>query len=392
MASSALADAVIRMDLKSRGFRAFRDYLIDYTQSHRFQSLLLATKKLKADLGAVRYCLLIMDNSVQVRRYEGEANYSVHVEAIFEKFKQGAVEDYRIEFPIQPSMNHVEAGILDLVAHLYPDEFSDLDTYYTQNQDYLDEILGAFDREVQFYIAYLEFIARLKQTGLSFCYPQLSKQKEIYNDEGFDLALAYKLMNENRCVVCNDFYLQGEERIFIVSGPNQGGKTTFARAFGQIHYLASLGCPVPGRKAQLFLFDTIFTHFEKEEDIKNLQGKLQDDLVRIHTIFDHATPDSLVIINEIFASTTLKDAVYLGQRIIEKIHLLDLLCVCVTFIVELALFSEKTVSLISTVAPENPALRTYEIVRQPADGVAYAQSITEKYHLTYQQIKERIPS
>ena len=390
-AVNCLAHDLSRADLKSRGLLAFREYLANYAQSNTFTLLLTETMKLLKDLHSVKYCLLIKGDSVQVRKYESGIDYSAEVEETFAKFKQGAVKDYQVEFSDGLGMNHVEARVLDFVAKLYPDIFSSLDDYCAKNANYLIEPMGIFDREIQFYIAYLEYVARFRRAGLKFCYPQISREsKEVFNYGGFDLALANKLLNENSLIVCNDFHLRDRERIFVVSGPNQGGKTTFARTFGQLHYLASLGCPVPGQEARLFIFDKVFTHFEKEERINNLRGKLEDDLVRIWDILNQATPNSIIIMNEIFTSTTLKDAVFLGKRIMEKIIEKDLLCVFVTFIVELASLSEKTVSLVSTVAPENPALRTYKIVRSPADGLAYALSIAEKYRLTYDYLKERL--
>jgi DNA mismatch repair protein MutS len=377
----------------SSGLHAFLDYLKAYANGHEFQVTKQEEARIRDALAQVRYSILIKGNAVTVRKYAGEIDYSEDVQKTFEKFKQGKVKSHSTDMRDSPDMDHVEANVLDFVARLHPEVFGPLEDFCSAHASFLDPVIERFDREVQFYVAYLEHIARLKSTGLSFCYPQmLDTSKEIRSIEGFDLALAEKLRREEARIVCNDFYLEGSERIIVVTGPNQGGKTTFSRTFGQLHYLAAVGWPVPGRQAGLFLFDQIFTHFERQEDMKNLRGKLHDDLFRIHRILGRATTRSIIIMNEIFSSTSLKDALYLSQKVMGRIMDLDALCVYVTFIEELSCLSAQTVSMLSEVQHDAIASRTFKVLRRPADGRSYALSLACQYRLTYDQLTERIGS
>ena len=387
----SLAEGLAGAKLQSRGFQALLEYLRQHVQSQEFSSLVAETRSLLEDLAEIRYTLHIRGNHVRVGRYEGEADFSVEVEETFAKFRRGAAKSYLAKLDEWPQLNHVEAQILALVARLHPDVFGSLAAYCNRHRDFLDRTIGRFDREVQFYLAYLEYIEPLKAAGLEFCYPEVSAQsKDVGGLRTFDLALASKLVGEGSAVVGNDFQLSDAERILVITGPNQGGKTTFARMVGQLHHLAGLGLPVPGAEARLFLPDRLFTHFEREEELATLRGKLEDELIRVHEILAEATGDSLIVMNESFTSTTLADALFLGTELIGRLRDLDALCVYVTFIDELSSLSEATVSMVATVEADDPSLRTFKVIRRPADGLAYAAAIAHKYGLGYESLRERV--
>jgi DNA mismatch repair protein MutS len=390
-AVGSLAADLAERELGSRGLRGLRDHLAVYAASESCMSLAAGIKALKDALAKVRYAIRINGPRVTVSAYAGEADYGAEVEETFARFQQGAVQGHLARLPDYAEMDHVEARILDGVAQLHPDVFRARADFCARHRDYLDAVVGRFDREVQFYLAYLEMAERLREAGLPFCYPDVSaRSKEIAVGETFDIALANKLVPHGGSVVCNDFYMVGPERIFVVTGPNNGGKTTFARTFGQVHYLASLGLPVPGREARLFLPDQIFTHFEREENIETLRGKFDDELVRVHEILDRATTDSVIVMNESFNSTSLSDSLFVGTEVMRQILELGCIGVYVTFVDEIASLSEATVSMVSQVVPDNAAERTFKVIRMPADGRAYAWAIAEKYGLSYQRLMERI--
>jgi DNA mismatch repair protein MutS len=393
-AVDGLGDGLGEAILKSEGFQAIRGHVEGYRQSERFTALRAETVALSESLDAITFSLRFHGARVTTRRYDDAPDYSRDVLATFDKFRQAPnLQQKRARDPFELNVNHVEEAIIEMAARLFPDEFARLADYCNHNAGFTDPGITAFDTQVQFYLAYLDFTAELASAGLAFCYPELTSTVDhVYATEAFDLALADRLRRDGATseVVPNDFSLRAPEHILVVSGPNQGGKTTFSRMIGQLHFLASLGCPVPGTKARLRLFDQLFTHFEREESLVNLAGKLEDDLLRIQSILQSATRSSVIVINEIFTSTTLDDAVFLGREVLDRVMALGALTVMVSFIDELSTIGPATVSMVSTVDPDDATRRTYRVVRRASDGLAYAAALADKYRLSYHTVRDRV--
>ena len=380
------ADELSRMDIKSKGMKDAVKGLNELCNSIFFMDMEEKSKRIRSDFSKEKYCMFIKNGTIRVKKYEGEENLSDKIAKVFEKFNDEEGKGYIRSLSEIPRTNHVEAGVLKCLSSLYPKMFSSLKEYANKYADFVDDELLKFSRDLRFYISWTLISDRMKKSGLPMCFPEFDDY-EIYGNNVYDIVLAENIGDK---IIKNDFYMKSPERIFVVTGPNQGGKTTFARAVGQLYYIASLGLNIPGTSAKLMLPDNIYTHFEREEILSNLSGKLEDDLERLHFVLENATNKSLIIINEIFASTVLEDAEKLGNHMMEHLVNIKSICVIVTFLDTLAQYSKETVSMVSELDKNDSGVRTFKMVRKSPVGFASAMTLAKKHGLTYEQIKRRI--
>lgn len=394
------ADGLRAAEPASDGFRDLVTHMEAYVRSEELRALEAETQALLEELGTIRYDVLIESLHVEVSRHQDESNYGAEIARMFERFQSGKVAQTKTEqskpkphwsSQEEPWLNTVEERILTQLTKLFPELFARIDAYVQRYTDYADEIVVRVARELHFFLAYRHYIAPLQTAGQPFCYPSFVQPGELVAaDEACDLVLAHHLAADAKATIRNDFKLDPPERLLLISGPNQGGKTTLARTFGQLHHLARLGVPVPAESAVLLWWNDLFTQFERAEDIHNLHGKLEDDLVRMHAIITHSDANSVVIMNEVFSSTTTDDARYLGERVLRQLLALGTIGVFVTFIDDLAQLDPAIVSMASTVDPNDPAIRTFKVLRQPPDGKAYAHALAAKHHLTREDLEARL--
>ena len=394
-ALAAFAGALQALPLQAAGWCGWRDYLQQLLAAPAFIRLRDEADALAAELGALRYEVLIEGNTVSVRASAACEDYAQQLAHSFARVLPPPLRDGQPftapALAAATNLDPVETQILRGLTQLFPALFVRLAAFRDRHADFVAPAVLRCTRDLDFYRAWLGYIAPLRARGLPFCYPLLVDDKAEAAGGIFDLALASKLAAAGLAVVRNDYQLTADEHLIVVTGPNQAGKTTFARAFGQLHHLAALGCAVPGEQARLLRSDAVFTHFEREENFAELRSRLEDDLLRLHRILEAAGPRSVVILNEVFASTTLLDATDLSRKALAALSAQGVLALMVTFIDSLASFSPATLSLVG-VMEGDAASRTYRFRREPADGRAYAMALAEKHGLSYARIKERLAS
>ena len=112
----------------------------------------------------------------------------------------------------------------------------------------------------------------------------------------------------------------------------------------------------------------------------------------VKAILDNLTGHSLVVFNELFTSASTVDALSMSRDLMKRLIDGKAVCFVVTHTFELSYDSDRYVSLVATVVEDGSFRRTYRLIRKPADGIAYANSIVGKYKLDYEHIRSRLNS
>jgi DNA mismatch repair protein MutS len=267
--------------------------------------------------------------------------------------------------------------------------------------------LVAVEEEAAFYLGAVRLIRKMQASDLPMCRPEIRPMQERACEmQGMvNLILALGLEREQTnpkgAVIPNDVDFGPEGRIFILTGPNQGGKTVYTQAVGIAQVLFQAGLYVPAEKACISPVDGIYTHFAIEEKSIVGMGRLSEESKRLSEIFQSVTRHGLVLLNESLSSTSSGESLYMAQDIVRALRLFGVRAIFATHLHELAESAQAinqeisgdslVVSLVAEVdlkarASTDLVPRTYKIKPGPPKGLSYAKGIAVRYGISFEQL------
>ncbi len=273
-------------------------------------------------------------------------------------------------------------------------------SYVLDNTEFLLSLMP----EIEFIVKGTQLQQSLLDRGCPLCAPTMApaesrvfKAVELYNP-----AVALKLA-PGEDVVPNDVVMDTSPEnalIYVLTGPNRGGKSVITCAIGLCQVMLQLGMYLPAKSCEISPADGIYTHFPTGADDTIDKGRLGEECARLGEIFDVVTAQSLVLLDESLSSTGSYEASYIAAEVLSGLAHVGCRCLFSTHLHELAAeldringqaLAEGGVRIDTLVAGiMGEGKRSFKIVRAKPDGKSYARDIAERYGLTYDSIMKKI--
>ncbi len=252
-----------------------------------------------------------------------------------------------------------------------------------QSADHIDNFFKMLQVELAFYVGCLNLHEQMVQWESPICFPAPAPAAERrHTIHGlYDICLALTMKQK---IVGNDVDADHKDLV-IITGANQGGKSTFLRSIGLAQLMMQCGMFVPARDFSANLCTGIFTHYRREEDVTMKSGKLDEELSRMSDIADRVSPNSMVLFNESFAATNEREGSEIGRQITNALLERKIKIFFVTHQYELAhSFYERGLENAIFLRAERKAggKRTYKLFEGEPLQTSFGEDV---YHTVFQQ-------
>ena len=147
-AVAKLKESFLKIKIKSQGISEFSSYINLYYQTESYQNLTTTVNHLREEFSNLEYNMFITEGTIKVRKYEGQKDYSKKILSTFKKFRQEDAKDYRHNLSEEPTADHVESAVLNLLSKLYSDKFKQLLSFSSEFIHFDDETI--FDSPMKY--------------------------------------------------------------------------------------------------------------------------------------------------------------------------------------------------------------------------------------------------
>ena len=388
----------------SEGIQSLLEWISKGLQEKEFQKFREEILALWQELSNFRVLLTYEKERFTIAEGKGRGKYDQFLSECFPAHEK----IFKSPFLGSEDFSSLEEELVKLFRKKHKDFFERLNTFYQRKYPYVHEGTMELLTEMGYYLSYAKFQRKMQENDFQFCTPRVtdvnatsaneattkksegsSRHKDgLLSAKGlYDLALALTNLEKGQAVISNDAYLAADESFFVLTGPNQGGKTTYARSLGQLIYFTKMGLDAPAEAAEVPYYQNLWTHFSVEESAETGRGKLMDELERLKPMMQKGQSHCFVVINELFTTAANFDANVMGKRVLEYFIGEHCKGIYVTHLCDLSKACDGVVSLRAGV--DANLVQTYQIQRSEAKELAGANRQVEKYRLTYEQLKER---